>query len=31
MKQMLAALLATTVVAAPLHAQEMTGFNIGKA
>ncbi|WP_435170982.1 phosphonate ABC transporter substrate-binding protein [Falsirhodobacter sp. 1013] len=29
MKKMLAALLATTVVAAPLHAQEITGFNIG--
>lgn len=29
MKKMLAALLATTVMGAPLHAQEMTGFNIG--
>ena len=29
MKKMLAALLATTVVAAPLHAQDITGFNIG--
>ncbi|WP_045392491.1 phosphonate ABC transporter substrate-binding protein [Falsirhodobacter sp. alg1] len=29
MKRMLAALLATTVIAAPLHAQEITGLNIG--
>ncbi|MDB6452717.1 phosphonate ABC transporter substrate-binding protein [Falsirhodobacter sp. 20TX0035] len=29
MKRLLAATLATTVLAAPLHAQEITGFNIG--